>query len=72
MSDSVGPRPVSPELRTQVRAAITNAYYEARNKGETMEAAADDATSAVLRIIASVDENAHLRGMAEARGEVIA
>lgn len=34
--------------REAIRAAITNAYYEARNEGITMEGAADSATDAVL------------------------
>lgn len=34
-----------------IRAAISNAYYEARNEGRTMEQAADDATAAVLALI---------------------
>lgn len=55
-------REVSPELRSQVRAAISNAYYEARNEGRTMESAADDATEKVLDVMRSVDANAHLRG----------
>jgi len=33
-----------------VRKAITDAYYEARNNGRTMEDAADDATTAVLGV----------------------
>lgn len=36
--------------RNAVRAAISNAYYEARNAGRTMEQAADEATEAVLAI----------------------
>ena len=39
------------ETRTEaIRAAISNAYYEARDSGQTMEIAADIATSAVLAI----------------------
>jgi hypothetical protein len=33
-----------------IRAAISNAYYEARNRGETMEVAADMASAAVLAL----------------------
>lgn len=52
-------RPISPELRDDLRAAISNAYYEARNvPGKTMEHAADDAVEAVLPIVEAVDENA--------------
>lgn len=32
-----------------IRAAISNAYYDARNGGRTMEQAADEATAAVRR-----------------------
>lgn len=35
----------------RVRKAISDAYYDARNQGRTMEQAADDATAAVLAII---------------------
>lgn len=35
----------------EVRAAISNAYYGARNASRTMEHAADDATKAVLLLI---------------------
>jgi len=45
-------------LRNMVREAITNAYYDARNKSETMEVAADNATAAVMKIAESVHENA--------------
>ena len=39
------------EPRNQIRAAISNAYYEARNDGLTMETAADNATEAVLEVL---------------------
>ena len=39
------------ETRVEIRAAISNAYYDARNAGRTMEAAADSATAAVVRIV---------------------
>lgn len=48
-----------------VRAAISNAYYDARNNGRTMEQAADDAATAVERIVAerrSADMARALRG----------
>lgn len=35
-------------LTALIRKAITDAYYDARNEGETMEVAADNATRAVL------------------------
>jgi hypothetical protein len=50
-----------------VRAAISNAYYEARNKGQTMEAAADVATESLMKIIDSVHQNA--LGYGRALGE---
>jgi hypothetical protein len=37
--------------REAIRAAISNAYYEARNEGRTMEQAADDATDRVLALV---------------------
>lgn len=36
--------------KQEIRAAISNAYYDARNTGRTMEAAADAAVEAVLAI----------------------
>lgn len=39
-------------LRDDIRSAISNAYYENRGKGQTMETAADAAADAVLAIIA--------------------
>lgn len=39
------------ELQSKIRAAISNAYYDARNEGQTMEAAADNATAAVVALI---------------------
>lgn len=36
--------------RTEVRRVITNAYYDCRNEGETMETAADRAADAVMAI----------------------
>lgn len=43
---------MSTALRDEIRAAISNAYYEARNTHRTMEAAADDAVDAVMVIVA--------------------
>lgn len=40
-------RPDEP-LRAEVRRNVTNAYYDARNKGETMETAADWAADRVM------------------------
>jgi hypothetical protein len=60
-----GDRVVSPQLREDLRSAISNAYYETRNVRGTMEHAADAAVDAVLPIVASVDANAHARGMAQ-------
>lgn len=34
-----------------VRAAISDAYYDARNAGETMEQAADNAADAVMALV---------------------
>lgn len=66
MTTKTTDRDLSPETRVLIRAAISDAFYEARNEGRTMEAAADDAVERLVPIIASIDENAHLRGMAEA------
>ena len=38
------------ERREAIRAAISDAYYESRNEGQTMEAAADRATDAVMAL----------------------
>lgn len=40
----------SANRRADVRAAISNAYYEARNHGQTMEQAADHAADAVMEV----------------------
>lgn len=40
--------PGTPEWRDQVRAKISDAYYDARNAGRTMEDAADVAADAVV------------------------
>ena len=59
-------RSLSPETRQLLRAEISTAYYKARNDGRTMESAADAAVKAIEPIIASIDDNAHARGAAEA------
>lgn len=38
-------------LKATIRAAISNAYYDARNAGETMESAADRAATDVMEIL---------------------
>ena len=38
-------------LREEVRAKISDAYYDARNAGQTMETAADVAADAVLAVV---------------------
>lgn len=58
-------REVSQETKDQIRSAISNAYYDARNTGRTMESAADAAVEALVPILLSCDENAHRRGMKE-------
>lgn len=42
--------------RAAIRAAISNAYYETRNAGGTMEDAADAAADAVARLVPAEDE----------------
>lgn len=61
-------RPLTDELKSDIRAAISNAYYEARNAGRTMEHAADDAVEALTPILQGVDENAYRRGLHSERG----
>lgn len=39
--------------RSDIRAAISNAYYENRGKGQTMETAADAAADAVMALLAA-------------------
>lgn len=58
MSDQTPEPEGARQLRGMVREAITNAYYDARNTGATMETAADTATESVMKITASVHENA--------------
>lgn len=60
-------REVSPETRQLVRAAISDAFYGARNDGRTMEDALDEAVVRLEPILLSVDENAHRRGAAAVR-----
>jgi len=38
-------------LRKEVRRVITNAYYDCRNEGETMETAADRAADSVMAVL---------------------
>jgi hypothetical protein len=40
-----------PTLRGRIRTTISNAYYDARNDGLTMESAADDAADRVMNIL---------------------
>lgn len=58
-------REVSPETKQQIRAVVSDAYYDARNLGRTMEQAADAAVEALVPFLLSCDENAHRRGMTE-------
>lgn len=51
-------RDLSPETRALLRAAISNAYYDARNAGRTMESAADAAVDAIEPILASIEVSA--------------
>jgi hypothetical protein len=39
------------ELRDEVRRVISDAYYNARNEGRTMEHAADSAADAVVAVV---------------------
>jgi len=39
------------DLIARIRAAISDAYYDCRNEGLTMETAADRATDAVVEIL---------------------
>lgn len=57
---------LSDEARASLRKAISDAYYEARNQGQTMEAAADNAVAAIEPIVISIDQNAHARGKTDA------
>lgn len=41
-------------VENMVREAITNSYYNARNNGQTMEAAADRARDSVMEIVEMV------------------
>lgn len=38
-------------LHPRLRAAISNAYYDARNEGRTMESAADDAANRAEEVV---------------------
>ena len=55
--------------RGEVRRAITNAYYDARNEGETMEVAADRAADAVMAL-ATTPEPAPALDFEEFRKEI--
>lgn len=48
MPESTAPEQHQDTLRSDIRAAISNAYYDARNAGRTMEHAADDAADRVM------------------------
>lgn len=56
--------------RDDIRKVITDAYYDARNAGGTMETAADRAADAVFALI-EVDA-ARLRAVTSLRGELLA
>ena len=43
------------QMRSLIRVAISDAYYEARNDGETMESAADAAASGVWTVLEGFD-----------------
>lgn len=45
--------PESTALRSAIRAAISNSYYDARNAGRTMEQAADDAADRVMACLSA-------------------
>lgn len=49
---------VTDEFRAAVRTEISNSYYMARNDGQTMEHAADQATGKVVRLIQGADREA--------------
>jgi hypothetical protein len=59
---------ISDGLIGLMRAAISDAYYEARNARRTMEQAADDAVAALLPIVRSVDQQARAYGFEIGRG----
>ena len=49
------------ELRSVIRAVISNAYYDARNAGEGMEFAADRAADSVMEIVIERDVERDMR-----------
>lgn len=53
MPDSTEPEQNRDTLRGEIRAAISNAYYDARNTGRTMEHAADEAANQVLALVSA-------------------
>lgn len=57
---------LSGEARAALRKAISDAYYDARAQGQTMEIAADNAVAAIEPIVISIDQNAHARGRTDA------
>lgn len=56
-------------IRSELRAAISNAYYEARNEGDTMERAADLAVNSVLLSVEALvyGELQHRAALADAQ-----
>lgn len=61
---------MSDDLRKDIRTAITNAYYDARNDGRTMESAADIAADAVMVVVAAAEGPVMIARMMERRGEL--
>ena len=57
------------QTRATIRAAISNAYYDTRNTGGTMEQAADAAADAVMALAESIDRNARAYGWEVGRGK---
>jgi hypothetical protein len=57
------------QVRDDVRKAITDAYYDARNAGDTMETAADAAADAVMVLVGKVDQNARAYGWEVGNGQ---
>lgn len=46
---------ITQDLRDKLRAAISDAYYDGRDLGKTMEESADDALAAVVSVLAPED-----------------
>lgn len=55
----------------EIRRAITNAYYDARNTGGTMETAADRATDAVVALIEADPAEVKVRAATALRDELL-